>query len=369
MLNSFVVFVTLSRMLRQDFDFELAEELIAQYPAPERDGGRLLLLDGETGGYSDKSFSDLVALVNPGDLLVFNDTRVIPARLFGRKATGGRVEVLIERLLDDSSCLAHLQASKTPKEGGRIILDGGVELQVVSRQHDLFRVKLPDGQALMDVLVMQGHTPLPPYIRRADEAIDAERYQTVYARKPGAVAAPTAGLHFTRTLINDLERKGVICAYVTLHVGAGTFQPIREESIENHRMHSEWFQVDEEVCEQVSAVKTAGNRVIAVGTTSVRCLESAVVNGRLQPFQGETDIFIYPGFEFQTVDAMITNFHLPGSTLLLLVCAFAGRGNILRAYEHAVAARYRFFSYGDAMFISRRRSETDVKSVPYAPQR
>ena len=352
MLNSFVVFVTLSRMLRQDFDFELAEELIAQYPAPERDGGRLLLLDGETGGYCDKSFSDLIALVNPGDLLVFNDTRVIPARLFGRKATGGRVEVLVERLLDDSSCLAHLQASKTPKEGSRIILDGGVELQVVSRRHDLFKVKLPDGQALMDVLVKQGHTPLPPYIRRADEAIDAERYQTVYARKPGAVAAPTAGLHFTRTLINDLERKGVICAYVTLHVGAGTFQPIREESIENHRMHSEWFQVDEEVCEQVSAVKTAGNRVIAVGTTSVRCLEAAAGERGLQPFQGETDIFIYPGFEFQTVDAMITNFHLPGSTLLLLVCAFAGQGNIMKAYHHAIEERYRFFSYGDAMFIS-----------------
>ena len=341
-------------MLRQDFDFELPEELIAQYPAAVRDAARLLLLDGETGEYSDKNFSDLVSLVKPGDLLVFNDTRVIPARLFGRKATGGRVEILVERLLDEANCLAHVQASKTPKQGSWIILNGGIEVQVCGRQVDLFELKLADGKALMDVLEQQGHTPLPPYIRRADEALDADRYQTVYARKPGAVAAPTAGLHFTRALIGELERKGIMSAYVTLHVGAGTFQPLREDKIENHRMHNEWCQVGEQVCEQVRIAKAAGNRVIAVGTTSVRCLESATVDGRLQPFQGETGIFIYPGYEFQTVDAMITNFHLPGSTLLLLVCAFAGRGNILRAYEHAVAARYRFFSYGDAMFISRR---------------
>ena len=356
-------------MLRQDFDFELADELIAQYPLAERDAARLLLLDGRTGGYSDKSFSDIVSLVNPGDLLVFNDTRVIPARLFGRKATGGQVEILVERLLDESRCLAHVQASKAPKKGSRIILDGGMALQVDGRLDDLFELRLEGGQGLMDVLAKYGHTPLPPYIRRADETIDAERYQTVYASKPGAVAAPTAGLHFTRALIGALEEKGAACAYVTLHVGAGTFQPIRAGIIENHRMHSEWYQVEEQVCEQVRAVKSAGNRVIAVGTTSVRCLESATVDGRLQPFRGETDMFIYPGYEFQTVDAMITNFHLPGSTLLLLVCAFAGRGNILRAYEHAVAARYRFFSYGDAMFISRRNRQTslgtDLKSVPY----
>ena len=351
-------------MLRQDFDFDLPEELIAQHPAPERDASRLLLLDGETGGYSDSHFSDLVSLVNPGDLLVFNDTRVIPARLFGRKATGGRVEILVERLLDRDRCLAHVQASKTPKEGGRIILEGGVELQVGGRRDDLFELVLADGPALMDVLERQGHTPLPPYIRRADEALDADRYQTVYARKPGAVAAPTAGLHFTRKLIGELERKGVGCAYVTLHVGAGTFQPIREDIIENHRMHSEWFEVSNAVCEQVNATKQAGRRVIAVGTTSVRCLEAATSDGRLQEFRGETDIFIYPGFRFQTVDAMITNFHLPGSTLLLLVCAFAGRENILRAYRHAVEAGYRFFSYGDAMFISRHKLGTDLKSVP-----
>ena len=278
---------------------------------------------------------------------------VIPARLFGKKETGGRVEILVERLLDGDKCLAHVQASKTPREDSLIILKGGIELQVGGRRGDLFELELTEGPALTDVLQEQGHTPLPPYIRRADEALDAERYQTVYARKPGAVAAPTAGLHFTRKLIAELEKRGVDCVYVTLHVGAGTFQPIREDVIENHRMHSEWFEVSEAVCQQVDAAKQAGRRIIAVGTTSVRCLEAATVDGRLQPFQGDTDIFIYPGFEFCTVDAMITNFHLPGSTLLLLVCAFAGRENILRAYEHAVAARYRFFSYGDAMFISR----------------
>ena len=340
-------------MLRQDFDFELPEQLIAQYPPAERDGARLLLLDGETGEYSDRRFRDLVSLVNAGDLLVFNDTRVIPARLFGRKATGGRVEVLVERLLDETDCLAHVNASKTPREGSRIMLDGGIELQVGARRDDLFELKLAGGKALMDVLEQHGHTPLPPYIRRADRAMDADRYQTVYASAPGAVAAPTAGLHFTRALLGELESKGVGCAYVTLHVGAGTFQPIRERNIENHRMHSEWYRVDDKVCEQVRAAQSAGNRVIAVGTTSVRCLEAATVNGRLQPFHGETDIFIYPGFRFQTVDAMITNFHLPGSTLLLLVCAFGGRDNIMKAYRHAVETGYRFFSYGDAMFLTR----------------
>ena len=345
-----------SVMLRKDFDFDLPEELIAQYPARARDSGRLLLLDAVTGGYSDGHFSDLVNLVNPGNLLVFNDTRVLPARLFGRKATGGRVEILVERLLGRDRCLAHLQARKTPGEGSRIMLEGGMALQVGGRRDDLFELALVGGQALADVMEQQGHTPLPPYIRRAAEVLDAHRYQTVYARRPGAVAAPTAGLHFTRELIAELENRGVECVYVTLHVGAGTFQPIREDVIENHRMHREWFEVSEAVCEQVNAAKQAGRRVVAVGTTSVRCLEAATRDGRLQAFQGETDIFIYPGFEFRTVDAMITNFHLPGSTLLLLVCAFAGRENILPAYRHAVAAGYRFFSYGDAMFISRRLS-------------
>lgn len=340
-------------MLRKDFDFELPEALIAQYPAPRRDAGRLLLLDGVTGEYFDKDFGDIVELINPGDLLVFNDTRVIPARLFGRKSTGGRVEILIERLLDETSCSAQVRASKPPKTGSHIRLTSDFELEVIERRADFFVLKLLRGQSLTNVLQTVGHTPLPPYIRRADEPMDSERYQTVYARKPGSIAAPTAGLHFTRKLINDLEEKGVICAYVTLHVGAGTFQPPRHERVENHKMHSEWYQLEENVCEQIRDTKRAGNRVIAVGTTSVRCLESATVAGRIEPFEGETDIFIYPGFDFQTVDAMITNFHLPGSTLLLLVCAFAGRARVLKAYEHAVAEQYRFFSYGDAMFISR----------------
>ena len=345
-------------MLRQDFDFDLPEELIAQYPAAARDASRLLALDGVSGEHSDRQFSDIMALVHPGDLLVFNDTRVIPARLFGHKATGGKVEILVERLLDGDRCLAHVRTGKTPKQDGLLILDGGIELRVCGRRDDLFELELANGQALTEVLEQQGHTPLPPYIRRCDEALDADRYQTVYASKPGAVAAPTAGLHFTQTLIEELENKGVTCAYVTLHVGAGTFQPIRADLIENHRMHSEWFELSAEVCEQADATKQAGQRVIAVGTTSVRCLETASAGGRMRPFRGETDIFIYPGYEFRAVDAMITNFHLPGSTLLLLVCAFAGRENILRAYRHAVAAGYRFFSYGDAMFITRRVTRT-----------
>ena len=341
-------------MLRQEFDFELPEELIAQYPAPARDAARLLALDGASGEYADKRFTDLVTLVNPGDVLVFNDTRVLPARLFGRKTTGGRVEILLERMRSETACLAHLRARRMPGEGSRIILDEGVELRVAGRLDDLFELELMGGQTLADVLERHGHAPLPPYIRRADETLDAARYQTVYARRPGAVAAPTAGLHFTRALIGQLQDRGAVCAYVTLHVGAGTFQPVRQTVIEEHRMHSEWFQVDAATCEQVNAARRAGRRVIAVGTTSVRCLEAATVNGRLQPFRGETDIFIYPGFEFQTTDAMVTNFHLPCSSLLLLVCAFAGRRNVLLAYQHAIAARYRFFSYGDAMFIAGR---------------
>ncbi len=349
-------------MLRQDFHFDLPEELIAQYPASVRDASRLLALDGATGEYADRQFREVLSLVDAGDLLVFNDTRVLPARLFGRKATGGRVEIMLERLLDGHKCLAQVQASKTPKQDGRLLLDGGIELRVCGRRDDLFELERADGKALTEALEQQGYTPLPPYIRRSAGTLDAQRYQTVYARRPGAVAAPTAGLHFTRALIGKLHSKGVQCAYVTLHVGAGTFQPIREDVIENHRMHSEWFEVSKEVCEQVRAAQQAGRRIIAVGTTSVRCLEAATVAGRLQPFQGETDIFIYPGYAFRTVDAMITNFHLPGSTLLLLVCAFAGREHILRAYRHAVAAGYRFFSYGDAMFISRRVSQSRPSS-------
>ena len=340
-------------MLRKDFDYELPEELIAQCPTPQRDAARLLALDGVTGEHSDRTFGDIVELTNPGDLLVFNNTKVIPARLLGRKPTGGQVEILIERCLDETSCLAWARASKPLRTGGRVSLEGGFELEVGARQQDFFVMRVLGGQSLAQVLQAVGRAPLPPYIRRAATPLDACRYQTVYAAAPGAVAAPTAGLHFTKALLRRLKDKGVAQTYVTLHVGAGTFQPLRTERVEDHKMHSEWCQVGGQVCERARAAKQAGKRVIAVGTTSARCLESAAVAGRLEPFQGETDVFIYPGFNFQTVDAMITNFHLPGSTLLILVCAFAGRRHVLRAYRHAIREKYRFFSYGDAMFISR----------------
>lgn len=340
-------------MLRKDFDYELPEELIAQRPAPQRDAARLLALDGVTGEHSDRAFGDIVELANPGDLLVFNDTKVIPARLLGRKPTGGQVEILLERCLDETSCVASTRSNKPLRTGGRVCLEGGFELEVVGRQKDFFVLRLLGGQSLAQVLQAAGRAPLPPYIRRPALSLDACRYQTVYAAAPGAVAAPTAGLHFTKALLRRLKDKGVAQAYVTLHVGAGTFQPLRTERVEDHEMHSEWCQVGSQVCAQARAAQQAGKRVIAVGTTSARCLESATVGGRLEPFQGETDVFIYPGFNFQTVDAMITNFHLPGSTLLLLVCAFAGRRHVLRAYRHAIREKYRFFSYGDAMFISR----------------
>lgn len=343
-------------MLRKDFDFDLPEELIAQHPAPQRDAARLLALDGVTGEHSDRTFGDIVELANPGDLLVFNNTKVIPARLLGRKPTGGQVEILIERCLDETSCLAGARANKPLRTGGRVNLEGGFELEVVSRQKDFFVLQVLGGQSLAQVLQEAGRAPLPPYIRRAASSLDARRYQTVYAAAPGAVAAPTAGLHFTKALLRRLKDKGVAQAYVTLHVGAGTFQPLRTEQVEDHKMHSEWCQVGSQVCERARAAKQAGKRIIAVGTTSTRCLEAAAVAGRLEPFQGETDVFIYPGFNFQTVDAMITNFHLPGSTLLILVCAFAGRRHVLRAYRHAIRQKYRFFSYGDAMFISRNRA-------------
>ncbi len=340
-------------MLLDDFRFDLPEELIAQYPSPRRDQSRLLMLDGATGEYVDQTFTQLVGLINPGDLLIFNDTRVIPARLFGRKPTGGRVEIVIERLLDDRHCLAQIRAGKAPKEGSRIVIADKTELEVTGRCQGFFVLRsLPD-QALTDILQAQGHTPLPPYIKRPGEPLDAHRYQTVYAREDGAVAAPTAGLHFTDALIAEIERKGARCVYVTLHVGAGTFRPVRDEVIENHQIHSERCEVSEQVCEHIRKTKKAGNRIIAVGTTSVRSLEAASVTGDIEPFRGETDIYIYPGFQFQTVDAMITNFHLPASTLFILVCAFAGYEKTMRAYEHAIAEKYRFFSYGDAMFITR----------------
>lgn len=345
-------------MRRQDFHFDLPEELIAQVPAAQRRDSRLLCLEGTTGEIVDRQFVDLPELLQAGDLLVMNDTRVIPARLFGRKATGGQIEVLVERLLDDTDLLAHVRASKSPKAGTTLHLSDRVSATVLGREGELFRLRFTDcddpERTLLAILDELGHMPLPPYIRRADELADRERYQTVFARRPGAVAAPTAGLHFDEAMLAQLAQLGIETAWVTLHVGAGTFQPVRVENIREHHMHAEWVEVNESVCQQIEQTRRRGGRVIAVGTTSMRCLESAARDGQLQPFTGDTDIFIYPGYEFQIVDGLITNFHLPESTLLMLVCAFAGYDNVMRAYRHAVEQRYRFFSYGDAMYLTRR---------------
>lgn len=339
-------------MQRSDFHFDLPETLIAQRPLPERSASRLLTLDGLTGAVQDLAFSDLPRLLNSGDLLVFNDTRVMRARLFGCKESGGRVEILIERLLGNREARVQLRASKTPKTGIQILLEGGERLVVTGRDEDLFRLSALD-TGFEELMARHGHVPLPPYIRRPDEESDLERYQTVYGRREGAVAAPTAGLHFDKAILAQLEELGVRTAHVTLHVGAGTFQPVRVKQLEEHVMHSEWLEVNQGVCDAVTATHAAGGRVIAVGTTSVRSLESAAGEGDLNAFQGETRLFIRPGYRFRVVDALITNFHLPESTLLMLVCAFGGFEQVMAAYRHAVARDYRFFSYGDAMFLTR----------------
>lgn len=343
---------TIAAMHREDFNFDLPESLIAQYPTAERTDSRLLCLDRQTGRLDDSLFRHLPQRLKPGDLLVFNNTRVIPARLFAKKQTGGSCEVLIERLLNGQEALAHVRASKSPRAGTRLLLDDGTEVSVMGRQQDLFQLRFETDSPLLDLLERIGHVPLPPYIERGDEAGDRERYQTVYSSVPGAVAAPTAGLHFDRPLLDSLSQQGVEQVYVTLHVGAGTFQPVRVDNIAEHRMHSEWFEISTQVCDRVRSTRAAGGRVIAVGTTAVRALESASRHGEITACSGETDIFIYPGYRFNTVDAMITNFHLPESTLLMLVCAFAGYNNTMQAYRHAVEQHYRFFSYGDAMFIN-----------------
>jgi S-adenosylmethionine:tRNA ribosyltransferase-isomerase len=340
-------------MLRSDFRFELPQDLIAQRPLPQRGASRLLSLDGPSGEVRDRCFADLPDLLRPGDLLVLNDTRVMPARLFGHKESGGRVEVLVERLTGADEALCHLRSSKSPRAGTRILLDGGEALEVLGRDGDLFRLRALD-LGLPALMERHGHMPLPPYIQRPDEALDLERYQTVYACRLGAVAAPTAGLHFDEGMLGRLRECGVESVHVTLHVGAGTFQPVRAERIDGHVMHAEWLEVSAAVCERVRATRAAGGRVVAVGTTSVRSLESAAQGGEIAPLSGETRLFIRPGYRFRVVDAMITNFHLPESTLLMLVCAFAGYDAVMAAYRHAVEARYRFFSYGDAMFLTRR---------------
>ncbi|NVK40093.1 MAG: tRNA preQ1(34) S-adenosylmethionine ribosyltransferase-isomerase QueA [Oceanospirillaceae bacterium] len=336
----------------KDFSFELPEELIARFPLERRSASRLLCLDGASGEIAHRQFSDILELLEPGDLLVFNDTRVIPARLFGEKASGGKVEVLIERVLDGQRALAHVRASRAPKPGTLLLLEGGVEAAVTGRRDNLFELEFAIERHLVEVLEEHGHMPLPPYMKRDDQLSDRERYQTVYNRKPGAVAAPTAGLHFDEELLAKLAEKGVLQTFVTLHVGAGTFQPVKVEQVAEHRMHAEYIEVGEEACEAVRETRARGGRVVAVGTTSVRCLETAGRDGEIRPYSGDTDIFIYPGYRYRQVDALITNFHLPESTLLMLVSAFAGYDHIQRAYREAVAERYRFFSYGDAMFLT-----------------
>ena len=339
-------------MKKSDFHYDLPEALIAQAPLPERSASRLLLVPPGDADFADLHVRDLPSLLQPGDLLVFNDTRVIPARLFGQKATGGRVEILIERLLPGEEARAQLGVSKPPRPGSRIALDAGGEAEVLARDEAGFwplRFHLPE--PLENWLLHAGRLPLPPYIQREPGSDDAERYQTVFARQVGAVAAPTAGLHFDDALLASLRAGGVELGHVTLHVGAGTFQPMRVEDIREHRMHSEWINVGAELVAQVRRTRAAGGRVVAVGTTVLRALESALVDGELQPFAGETSIFIFPGYRIRSVDALLTNFHLPESTLLMLVSAFAGKPRIFAAYEHAVRERYRFFSYGDAMLL------------------
>ncbi len=333
-----------------DFQFELPPGLIAQQPLKRRSDSRLLHLPRRGGPPGDGHFRDLPDFLCGGDLLVFNNTRVIPARLFGRKETGGRVEIMLERMIDDCECIAQLRVSKPPKKGGRVFLEDGSWLEVEGRDGPFFRMRAPGG-GLGDKLEQLGHMPLPPYIERQDTPEDRERYQTVYARHPGAVAAPTAGLHFDATLLERIDALGVERAEVTLHVGAGTFQPVRCDRIEDHRMHAEQLEVPESVCDAVQRTRERGGRVIAVGTTAVRSLETAAAGGELKPYSGESRIFIYPGFEFRVIDGLVTNFHLPESTLLMLVCALAGREETLAAYRHAVEQRYRFFSYGDAMLV------------------
>lgn len=338
-------------MRLSDFDYILPNDLIAQFPAPERTGSRLLHVDGIN--LMDRMFADLPSLVQSGDVLVFNDTRVIKARLFGHKTTGGQVEIMVERLLADNEALAFVRASKTPRAGTRILIANDVEFEVLGRREDLFHLRCHAAANLPDVLESYGRLPLPPYITHDPDLTDESRYQTVYASQTGAVAAPTAGLHFDEAMLARLDEMGVKRATVTLHVGAGTFQPVRVENLSEHTMHSELYTVPRQTVALIHEARKEGKRIMAVGTTSLRALESAALTGELKAGENETDLFITPGFRFNVVDRLLTNFHLPKSTLLMLVSAFGGYGNLSKAYEHAVEQRYRFFSYGDAMLIER----------------
>jgi S-adenosylmethionine:tRNA ribosyltransferase-isomerase len=340
------------------FQYQLPERLIAQFPPERRTDCRLLSLDGASGEIADLKFIDILDLLKPGDLLVLNDTRVVPARLYGHKQSGGRIELLIERIIDPMCARTQIRASKALKPGNIIYLQSGAEVieAVVNERHgDFYLVRF--SAPVTELMQRQGHVPLPPYIKRSSTSADSERYQTVYARRPGAVAAPTAGLHFDHALMKQLRTQGVDTAFLTLHVGAGSFQPLRVTDIRQHRMHAEWVEVPRAVCERVTRVRACGARVVAVGTTVVRALETAAASGELHPFAGDSRLFIYPGYRFRMIDAMITNFHLPGSTLLMLVCAFAGTTHTLAAYAHAIERQYRFYSYGDAMFLTPCTSE------------
>jgi len=342
-----------------DFSFELPEELIARYPKTNRTSSRLMALNGNTGEINDLHFVDILDQINENDLLIFNNTRVIPARMYGQKASGGKIEVLVERLLDDKRFLAHIRASKSPKVGTELILEGKVKATMVARHDALFELKVHAQDNILKILEDIGHMPLPPYIDRPDEESDKERYQTVYNEKPGAVAAPTAGLHFDEKLLAQIKDKGADLAFVTLHVGAGTFQPVRVEEIDDHVMHAEYVEVPENVLSKLLILKLRGGRIIAVGTTSVRSIESAAQSAKakgqkLTEFYGDTSIFITPGYQFELIDVLITNFHLSESTLLMLVSAFSGYDHIKAAYQHAVDEKYRFFSYGDAMILTRK---------------
>nr|Q31FZ4.1 RecName: Full=S-adenosylmethionine:tRNA ribosyltransferase-isomerase; AltName: Full=Queuosine biosynthesis protein QueA [Hydrogenovibrio crunogenus XCL-2] len=344
-------------MRRQDFNFELPEALIAQQPAKERTQSRLLVMNAD-GSVSDCHFPDILSYVNENDCLIFNNTKVIPARLFGQKLTGGKVELLIERVLDERRVLTHIRSSNAPKSGAKLRIEEAFDAEVLGREGALFEVQLSKDEApeltALELIEAHGHMPLPPYIEREDQLEDKERYQTVYSEKPGAVAAPTAGLHFDNDLLDKIKAKGAAAGFVTLHVGAGTFKPVQVDDISEHVMHSEVIEVLPETVELIKQTRQKGGRVIAVGTTSVRCLESAASfseNGELAPYQGETDIFITPGYDFKVVDVLLTNFHLPESTLIMLVSALAGYDRTMQAYAHAVEQKYRFFSYGDAMLV------------------
>ena len=345
-------FWLLTEMELSDFDYELPEGLIAQRPLPRRGASRMLVVDPQANSFRDRVFSDISEYLAEGDLLVLNDTRVVPARMHGHKASGGNIEIMAERIIDARHLLAQVRSSKAPKPASRLILEAGIQCTMLKREGPFFVLHQDSERTWLQLLEKHGHMPLPPYIQREDEVEDRERYQTVFARHPGAVAAPTAGLHLEQSLLDKLTQKGVKIGYVTLHVGAGTYQPVRVENIDEHVMHAERVLVSQQLCDAVERTRKSGNRVIAAGTTVVRSLETAAASGSLKPFEGDSRLFITPGFSFNIVDAMITNFHLPKSTLLMLVAAFAGRPLILDAYRHAVEQKYRFFSYGDAMYIS-----------------